>query len=86
MTQPYEQTSRPLRKRQIILNNFMGGVFWGLGATIGLSIFIAILVLSPYINFVPIIGSLSQILLTLFSLQIQTFIDNFIQTSIFINP
>lgn len=45
-------------KRQIFFNNFLGGVAWGLGATVGVSIFFAIFafVLNK-INLIPIVGN-----------------------------
>lgn len=45
-------------KKQIFFNNFLGGVAWGLGATVGVSIFFAVLafILSK-INLIPIIGN-----------------------------
>jgi hypothetical protein len=64
MAQPYEQSSRSLKKRQIIVNNFIGGLFWALGATVGLSIVITILgIVAHMIDVVPIIGTfISQII------------------------
>lgn len=45
-------------KREIFFNNFLGGVAWGLGATVGVSIFFAILafILSK-VNLVPFVGN-----------------------------
>ncbi len=44
-------------RKQIITNNFLGGVAWGIGVTIGLSLFFGILAfISTHINFVPIVG------------------------------
>lgn len=45
-------------KKQIFFNNFLGGIAWGIGATIGVSIFFAVLafILSK-INLIPIIGN-----------------------------
>ena len=44
-------------KRQIFFNNFLGGVAWGLGATVGVSIFFAILAfLFSKINLIPFVG------------------------------
>lgn len=43
---------------QIFFNNFLGGIAWGLGATVGVSIFFAILAfLLSKINLIPFIGS-----------------------------
>lgn len=49
-----EETS----KRKIIVNNFIGGLFFALGSTVGLAIVIALLtfVLSK-VNLIPFIGS-----------------------------
>lgn len=60
-----EETS----KRKIIVNNFIGGLFFALGSTVGLAIVIALLtfVLSK-VNLIPFIGSyiaeLNQFILT----------------------
>jgi hypothetical protein len=55
--QPYERSSK-LMLREIIFNNFIGGVSWAIGATVGLAIFFALLTLiAKNINLVPIIGS-----------------------------
>lgn len=57
----YEGVKRPFK--DIILNNFLGGIAWGLGATVGVSIVIAILsLILKNINLVPFIGNfVSQI-------------------------
>ena len=54
--EPIERVHRPLKK--MLFHNFLGGIAWGLGATVGLSIFLAIatLILNQ-INLVPIVGS-----------------------------
>ncbi|HSA83458.1 MAG TPA: DUF5665 domain-containing protein [Patescibacteria group bacterium] len=58
MGQPYERTSKPLSFHKIILNNFIGGIAWGLGATVGISLVFALLgLLAKNIDFVPIIGT-----------------------------
>ena len=46
-----------MNKKQIITNNFIGGISWGLGATIGLAVVLAILgfVLGK-VDFVPVVG------------------------------
>ena len=57
----YEGVKKPFK--DIIFNNFVGGIAWGLGATVGVSIVIAILGLKlKNINLVPFIGNfVSQI-------------------------
>lgn len=59
--EPQEKIYR--EKKQIFVNNFIGGVAWGLGATVGLSIFVAILsLILNKINLIPVIGDfVSQI-------------------------
>lgn len=53
--EPVEKVHRSLHK--MLLNNFLGGIAWGFGATIGLSIVLAILTLIlKEINLVPIVG------------------------------
>ena len=54
--QKYEEIKRD--KKDIIINNFIGGIAWALGATIGLSIIIAILgIILKQIDIVPFIGT-----------------------------
>lgn len=44
-------------KRKIFMNNFVGGIGWGLGVTVGLSALLGITsFLLSRINFVPVIG------------------------------
>ncbi len=58
MSQPYENASLKLSKKQIVLNNFIGGIFWALGATVGLAlIFMVLTVISKNVNLVPVVGS-----------------------------
>ncbi|HKC14784.1 MAG TPA: DUF5665 domain-containing protein [Patescibacteria group bacterium] len=46
-----------MSRKQIIVNNFIGGISWGLGATIGLAIILAILTLVlKTVNLVPLVG------------------------------
>lgn len=55
-TQKYERVN--LSKKQLIINNFLGGIAWGLGVTIGLSVVLAILgLLANVIGVVPIVGN-----------------------------
>lgn len=45
-------------RKHIFLNNFLGGVAWGLGATVGVSIFFAILgFLISKVNLIPFVGN-----------------------------
>lgn len=45
-------------KKEIFLNNFLGGVAWGLGATVGVSIFFAIMAfLVNKVNLIPFVGN-----------------------------
>lgn len=55
--QPYEKVEKS--KKQIIINNFLGGIAWGVGATIGLAIFLVIIGFAiSKINLVPVIGNI----------------------------
>jgi hypothetical protein len=55
--QPYEKSSK-LSLWEIIFNNFTGGFFWALGATVGLSIFFTLLtLLAKNVNLVPVVGT-----------------------------
>jgi len=43
--------------KQIFFYNFIGGIAWALGATIGLALIVAILTLIlKNVNFIPIVG------------------------------
>lgn len=45
-------------KKEIFLNNFLGGVAWGLGATVGVSIFFAFMAfLVNKVNLIPFVGN-----------------------------
>lgn len=44
--------------KQIAINNFIGGIMWGLGATIGLAIILTILTFAlKQVNVVPVVGN-----------------------------
>lgn len=45
-------------KKEIFFNNFIGGIAWGLGATVGFSLVLAILgIIIKNVNLVPFVGS-----------------------------
>ena len=45
-------------KKSIIINNFLGGLSWAVGATVGLAIIAAILTyILKNVNLVPIVGN-----------------------------
>lgn len=53
--EPHEKVYRS--KKEIILHNFLGGIAWGLGVTIGLSVVLAILgFIFSKVDFIPVIG------------------------------
>ena len=57
MKQPYERSSK-LSKREMIVNNFIGGIFWSLGATVGLALIFTILsLMAKNVDLVPFVGS-----------------------------
>jgi len=59
--QRYEQSSLKLKMHEIIRNNFIGGFFWALGATVGLSIFFTVLsMIAKNLDLVPIVGSFAS--------------------------
>jgi hypothetical protein len=48
-------------KRIIFTNNFIGGIAWGLGVTVGLSFFIGILAfVGSRIDLVPVVGDFAS--------------------------
>lgn len=45
-------------RKEIFVNNFLGGIAWALGATVGLAIIVAVLgFILKNINLVPFIGN-----------------------------
>ena len=45
-------------RHEIFVNNFIGGIAWALGATIGVSVLLGIIaIIAKQINFIPIIGT-----------------------------
>lgn len=54
--QRYERVHRS--KKEMLINNFLGGIAWGLGTTFGVAIILAILgFLSKEINLIPFVGN-----------------------------
>jgi hypothetical protein len=52
----YEQIHQPRSK--IFVNNFIGGIAWAIGATVGLALIIAILTLIvKNVNIIPVVGN-----------------------------
>jgi hypothetical protein len=52
----YEQVKTS--KRQIFTNNFIGGIAWALGATVGLALIVGILTLIlKNVNVIPVVGN-----------------------------
>jgi hypothetical protein len=52
----YEQVKNS--KRQIFINNLIGGIAWALGATVGLALIVGILTLIlKNVNVIPVVGS-----------------------------
>ena len=51
-------------KKQILINNFLAGIAWGFGTTVGIGAILALLAFfATRVNFVPILGNfLAQIL------------------------
>lgn len=55
MAERYEGINRS--RREIFVNNFVGGIAWGLGATVGLAVLLIILgIVTTRINLVPYVG------------------------------
>lgn len=45
-------------KKELIINNFIGGISWALGATVGLAFVVAILgIIIKNVNVVPYVGN-----------------------------
>lgn len=58
--QPYEKSSK-LSKKEILINNFLGGIMWALGATVGLSLVFTILnLIGRQIDLVPFFGEFAS--------------------------
>lgn len=58
--EPYEKVERS--KKDIIINNFLGGIAWGLGVTVGLTIILAAIGLAFSSFVIPAVNNfISQI-------------------------
>jgi ABC-type enterochelin transport system permease subunit len=56
MAQRHEQAQQGIGK--IFKNNLLGGIAWGLGATIGVSIILAIAgLILKQVNLIPVVGN-----------------------------
>ncbi len=54
--QPHEKIY--LSRKQIFINNLIGGIGWAIGSTIGISVIVALLTfMFSHINLVPVIGN-----------------------------
>lgn len=59
----YEGVKRNMK--DMIINNFIGGIAWALGATVGLSIIFAIFgIIVKNINLVPVVGNFASQIIT----------------------
>lgn len=55
--QPFERSSK-LSKGEIIANNLLGGIFWGVGSIIGIALILSIVsLLSQYVDLIPFVGN-----------------------------
>lgn len=56
MSEKYNNIHRS--RKELLLNNFLGGLAWGIGVTIGLAIFLALLAfIASRIDTVPFVGN-----------------------------
>lgn len=56
MSEKYDGVKKS--KKEIFFNNIIGGIGWGIGATIGLSLLLAFLgLIAHYVNLVPVVGN-----------------------------
>ncbi len=64
-------------KKELFFNNLIGGIAWGLGATVGAAIILALMgVLLTKVNTVPVIGSYVENVLEYIAENQQTAIDS----------
>lgn len=58
MNEPMDKVHRPLQ--QMLWQNFLGGVAWALGVTLGLTVVVTLVgFLLAQLDFVPIVGDLA---------------------------
>lgn len=63
--QPVDRLTKHLTVKEILFNNFIGGISWALGATVGISLLFALLALiAKQVNLVPIFGSFVSNIIT----------------------
>lgn len=56
MKQHFERIYRS--RKDMLLNNFLGGIAWGLGTTVGVAIILTLIgFLAKEINFIPFVGN-----------------------------
>lgn len=54
--EPYEKVHQS--RKDLLFNNFLGGIAWGVGSTIGLAIVLALLgFVAKEINVIPFVGN-----------------------------
>lgn len=55
--EPHEKVNKRTKK-QMLLDNFLGGISWALGVWVGTTIIIALVVfLASKVNYIPIVGN-----------------------------
>ena len=60
-SEKYSKVAERQAFHKIASKNFLAGIFWALGVTIGFSLLIAILsLISHYINFIPFVGAFTS--------------------------
>ncbi len=52
----YEQVNKP--KKTIFIDNFIGGIGWAFGATVGLAFIVAVIgLILKHVNLIPFLGN-----------------------------
>ncbi len=72
-TETHLKAQGNLTRKQVMINNFLGGLAWGLGTVIGATVVVAILIsVLKTVNFVPVVGGfVSDILQSVETRQLQ---------------